>query len=510
MASLQDSYQKLIATAKQVTVIQSASGILLWDLETKMPARGLEQRSEQLALLDVLTHKTITDPKVGRLLDGIEGDHGFADMDALQRRNVHLMRKSYEEESGLPQKLVEELAKQAAITTDAWKRGKMAKDFSIYQPELEKMLALRKESAAILRDIKGARTEYDALLDIYEPGMTVDRISELFATMRDGLRDVMDKIGSSDRRPDLGIMSRHVPTAVQRRISEAAMDLIDYQVRGRTAYGRLDETEHPFTIGYYDDVRITTHYYENRFTSSLFSILHEGGHALYEEALPREWKYQPIGGPCSYGVHESQSRFMENMIGRSPEFLAYMLPRLNEITNGMFKDVNKDDFILAVNAVEPSKIRVEADEVTYGLHIIIRFELERDIMSERLSVDELPQAWNDKYREYLGVEIENDAEGVMQDTHWSSGSLGYFPSYALGNLYGGMFLQKMEADVPQWREYVGNGNMAPVRAWLAENIHSRGSLYDPEELVRVVTGKALQVEPFLNYLDTKFSEIYDC
>ena len=508
MTDIQDPYRELLAIAKRLSVIRTAGGILQWDLETKMPPRGIQQRAEQLALLDVLAHQTIASDRVAKLLDTLTGERSLASMNEAEQRNVHLMKKAYDEEAALPEALVEAISKQSAVTVDQWKRAKAARDFSLYRPELERMLQLRKESAAILRDAKGTGSDYDALLDVFEPGMPADRISSVFDEMRDGLVGIIDRAASSGTRPDLSILSRRVPVEMQRDISSAAMSFIGYRTEGPDAAGRLDETEHPFTLGYYDDVRITTHYYEDRFMSSLFSVMHEGGHALYEEALPREWIHQPIGNPCSYGIHESQSRFVENMIGRSPEFLSHMLPRLRAMTGAALDGVSESDFVLAVNAVVPSKIRIEADEVTYGMHIIIRFELERDIMSGRLSVDELPQAWNEKYRQYLGVEVAHDSEGVMQDTHWAGGALGYFPSYALGNLYGGMFLRKMESDLPEWRDEVSRGEYAPVGSWLAENVHSRGNLYDPAELVKVVTGRTLEVEPFITYLDGKIGALY--
>jgi carboxypeptidase Taq len=287
-----------------------------------------------------------------------------------------------------------------------------------------------------------------------------------------------------------------------------AMEFIGYETSGPDAWGRLDETEHPFSNGYYTDVRITTHYYEDNFKSSLFSVLHEGGHALYEGDLPAQWMYQPIGSAASYGIHESQSRFVENMVGRSPEFISYMLPKLRKATGKVLTGATLDGFTRAVNATEPSKIRIEADEVTYGLHIIVRFELERDIFAEKLTVDELPNAWNEKYAKYLGVEIEDDSEGIMQDTHWAGGSFGYFPSYALGNIYGGMFLKKMNRDVPTWRSSVKKGDFKPVRKWLVDNIHSKGNLYDPADLVKVVTGEGLTITPFLDYLNGKMALIY--
>jgi len=338
--------------------------------------------------------------------------------------------------------------------------------------------------------------------------MTAERIDEVFKEMREGLIKLMDKVLSSDTKPDLSVLERKVPVDVQRRVSSDAMAFIGYDTTSPEAGGRLDETEHPFTTGSFDDVRITTHYYEDRFFSSLFSVMHEGGHALYDQGIPREWMYQPVGTPCSYGIHESQSRFVENIVGRSPEFLNYALPRFRKFSPRSFKGLKNKDIIAAANAVNPSKIRVEADEVTYALHVIVRFEIEKDIFAGKVSVDELPQLWNQKYSDYLGVKIENDAEGVLQDTHWSGGAFGYFPSYALGNIYSGMFLDKMQKDVPQWRKGVRGGDFAPVLQWLRTNVHSKGDLYDPADLIKAVTSKEITVAPFLKYLERKMSKIY--
>ncbi|NLI73653.1 MAG: carboxypeptidase M32 [Euryarchaeota archaeon] len=508
MSSIDDSYQDLLSLAKRLAVLRSAGGILHWDLETKMPARGIEQRAEELALLNVLAHQILIDKKTGKLLSTLTKERTLASMGEVEKRNVFLMKRTYDEEVALPERLVEALTKQSAITVDQWKKARAARDFSIYRSELEKMFELRKESATILKDVKNVSSNYDALLDLYEPGMSSDKISSVFNGMREGLTSIIERVTSSDNQPDRTILSRRLSVEKQRDISKMAMSFIDYKFRGPDASGRLDETEHPFTVGHYNDVRITTHYHEERFMSSLFSVLHEGGHALYEQSLPHDWIYQPIGNPCSYGIHESQSRFVENIIGRSPEFLSYILPHLKSMT-GILDDVSENEFILAVNAVAPSKIRIEADEVTYGLHIIIRFELEKEIMADKLSVSELPQAWNEKYQEYLGVDVQNDSEGVMQDTHWAGGSIGYFPSYALGNLYGGMFLRKMEQDIPEWRNSISRGDYEPVRSWLANNIHSKGNMYDPADLIEVVTGKSLEVDPFIDYLNEKIEAIYD-
>lgn len=500
-------YDKLLARYKEMIVLRTAGDIVYWDMETKMPPSGLELRSEQLSLIGLINHKMLVDPKIGRSLDALEKERVLADMNEEQRRNVHLMRKYHDEESKLPDQLVAEMSKQQILSVGAWKRAKAAKDFSQFRDHLLKNVELKEKAANILMEVKGTRTPYDALLDIYEPGMTTERISKVFKGMRDGLMRIMKKVDSSDR-PDTSILNRKIPVSAQRRISAVAMRFIGYETSGPKAWGRLDETEHPFSNGYYTDVRITTHYHEDNYKSSLFSVLHEGGHALYEHNLPAEWMFQPIGSAASYGVHESQSRFVENMVGRSPEFLSFILPKLKKATGKVLADVELEDFVRAVNMAEPSKIRIEADEITYGLHIIARFELERDLFAGKLRVDELPQAWNEKYSRYLGVDVDNDAEGVMQDTHWAGGSFGYFPSYALGNLYGGMFLRKLDRDVPEWRDAVAEGNYAPVGGWLAENVHSRGNLYDPADLIKVVTGEGLNIKPFLDYLKMKVEMVY--
>ncbi|HUT26518.1 MAG TPA: carboxypeptidase M32 [Methanomassiliicoccales archaeon] len=500
------AYSVLMERSKEMFVLGSATDVLYWDMETKMPPRALAMRGEQLSAMELLIHKKLTDPEIPRLLEQCEKDQGS--FDVLQKRNVHLFRKSYNESAKLPDSLVTETAKHRTQCNGSWKKAKAAKDFKMFRDDLAKMIELREQAADILMQVKGTKTPYDALLDQFEPNMTAERINEIFAGLRDGLIKLIDKVQGADFKPDLSIMSLKVPIEVQRKISIDAMNFIGYDTMSEKAGGRLDETEHPFTVGTYDDVRITTHYYEDRFFSSLFSVMHEGGHALYDQGIPREWMFQPIGTPCSYGIHESQSRFVENIVGRSPEFLNYALPRFRKFSSRSFKGSKNKDIIAAANAVNPSKIRVEADEVTYALHVIIRFEIEKDIFAHKLTVDELPQAWNQKYADYLGVKIENDGEGVLQDTHWSGGSFGYFPSYALGNIYSGMFLDKMNKDVPQWKKGLRKGEFSPVLQWLGKNVHSKGDLYDPADLIREVTGKELTISPFLKYLEEKMSKIY--
>ena len=275
------------------------------------------------------------------------------------------------------------------------------------------------------------------------------------------------------------------------------------------AGGRIDETEHPFTSGYYDDVRITTHYYPNNYASSIFSVIHETGHALYDQNLNSKWKYQPVGSSCSYGFHESQSRLYENIIGRSMEFWKHMLPILRRVTAPALANVELSQFVNAINKVKPSKIRIEADEVTYNLHVIVRFQIEKELFSDKIAVAELPEIWNQKYEEYLGVTVKNDAEGVMQDTHWANGYYGYFPSYALGNIYSGQLLAALEKDLQNWRSKLSQGNLKDIKAWLFRNVHIYGNLYDPADLIRKIAGRELEAKPYLEYLRGKYSKLYD-
>jgi len=506
--SLISHYKRLMEKVKDLFILGSASSIVHWDMETKMPPKAIKLRSLQLAMLSRIQHKMSTDPEIGKLLHEIMQDPGYESLNAIQNRNVYLIKKHYDEQTKLPEELVAETAKQQAITIDIWKKAKAAKDFSIFKHELEKLFELRKKAAEILMEVKKTATPYDALIDIFEPKMKTETISRVFAELREGLISILRKCEASPKQPDTSILKRPVPINIQRKIAESLTEVIGYDIKSKEAGGRIDETEHPFTTGYFDDVRITTHYYEDNFASSIFSTLHEGGHAIYEQNLNREWIFQAVGTACSSGLHESQSRFVENIVGRSREFWIYFLPKLKELTGNILSDIDVDRFVHAVNHVKPSKIRVEADEVTYCLHIIIRFNLERDLFANKITVAELPQVWNQSYKEYLGMNIENDSEGVMQDIHWASGAFGYFPSYALGNIYSGQILAAMEKDLPNWKSQISNGNFQDVRQWLTKNIHSHGDLYDPMELIKKITGEELNVKPYFNYLHKKCSKLY--
>lgn len=503
------NYEKLMEKTKEIAIFNSAQAVLNWDTETMMPPKAIGLRSQQLALLSGMQHKMETNPEIGALLERIERHSNYEKLSAIQKRNIYLIRKNYDEQTKLPEELVMEIAKQRTIAVDVWKKAKAAKNFPMFRPELEKNIELAKKAAEILMKVKKTKTPYDALIDIFEPKMTAEEITKVFDELREGLVTLIKKCETSPKQPDVSFLKRRIPIDVQRKIAVALAETVLYDVTSKNSGGRIDETEHPFTNGYYDDVRITTHYFEDMFASSVFSILHEAGHAIYEQDLNPEWMYQPVGTGCSSGFHESQSRFVENIIGRSREFWTYFLPKLKELAGKTLSDVTLDKFVHAINQVKPSKIRVEADEVTYCLHIIIRFNIERDLFAGKITVKELPEVWNQSYKKYLGIKIENDSEGVMQDTHWASGYYGYFPSYALGNVYTGQLLASMEKDTPDWRKQLEKGNFKPVKQWLAEKVHKQGNLYDPPALIKRITGKELTVKPYLNYLNEKCSKLYD-
>lgn len=485
-------------------VLSTAEGIINWDMETMMPPRAVQQRSEQLALLSRMHHRLGTDPEIGKLLSTVKSSPGYPKMGQVEKRNLYLIDKSYREQTALSEKLVGELAMQQAITINTWKKAKAKKDFNLYRADLQKLLDLTKKAADILMKVKKTKTPYEALIDNFEPHMSAETITKTFSQLLSGLKPLIEKI--ENRQPKQINLNQPVPIEAQRRITQLITQTLGYDTASPSAGGRVDETEHPFTAGYYDDVRITTHYYLNNFASSVFSVLHEAGHAIYEQNLKADWMYQPVGSPCSFGVHESQSRFYENVIGRSREFWQSFLPKLKQAAPSL-ANLELDPFLHAINRVQRSKIRIEADEVTYSIHIIIRFELERDLFADKIKVDELPDVWNQKYADYLGVKVENDSEGVMQDTHWASGLYGYFPSYALGNIYDGQINQALTKALPNWCKELSEGKLDSANNWLKEHIHSKGNLYDPEKLIALATGGNLDSAPFLKYLSEKYGRL---
>ena len=491
------TYEQLISLVREANCISSVESLLDWDSETMMPPRGLAARAEQLSALAALSHQKRTDPRVGELLSRLDGG-----MEPSASANVREIRRGYERATKLPESLVREIALVTTIAKDAWGKARGDDDFSQFAPHLSLLLELKRQVA----DLIGFKSErYDALLDEFEPGMTTAQVAAVFDSLRKPLAEFVAAIGAAARKPDPSILHRHFPRPAQVKFGRRMAEVIGFDFGA----GRLDVSKHPFCSGTSPgDVRLTTRYYEDFFSPSVFGVLHEAGHGLYEQGLPSEHLFTPMGQAVSLGIHESQSRLWENFVGRSRPFWERFFPEAQEAFGDSLAGVSLDAFYAAINAVQPSLIRVEADEVTYNLHIIVRFELERAMLSGKIEVRDVPEAWNAKMKDLLGVTPPNNREGCLQDIHWSMGAFGYFPTYALGNLYAAQFFEAANAAIGDLSGAIRRADFRPLLDWLRSSIHRHGQLFRADDLVKQVTGRPLSIEPFLNYVRGKFAPVY--
>jgi carboxypeptidase Taq len=499
----QSTYERLCSNAREVALLESMQSLLGWDERTKLPPAGGEYRAEQMSYLAGVIHKRQTAPEVGQWLTELADSPLAADPHSETGADITNLRRDYDRKTKLPQSLVEELARLSVLGQQVWAEARKKNDFAKFRPLLERIVELkRQEAAAIGYD----ELAYDALLDEYEPGARTIHVAEVLAGLRDQLVPLVAEIAASRRRPKMEIMRRHIAIGEQELFGKRAAAAIGYDFNS----GRLDVTNHPFcaTLGP-RDVRLTTRYDANHFSGSLFSTLHEAGHGIYEQGLRTDRFGLPTGHSASLGIHESQSRMWENLVGRSRAFWEHFLPHAQGSFGQPLADISLDDFYFAINDVRPSLIRTEADEATYNLHILIRFELEQALLDDELRVADLPAAWNEKYRNALGIEPPNDADGVLQDVHWASGAIGYFPTYSLGNLYAAQFFDEAAADLGDLEAMFRRGEFAPLREWLRTNIHEHGRRWPAAELVRRVTGKPLSHDPLMRHLRGKFGPLYD-
>jgi len=497
----EQAYQWLATHSRETALLGSTKRLLGWDQRTHIPPKGHAHRANQLALLARLIHERETDPRVGEHLARVEGSALTADPESTEAVNLREWRRFYDRATRIPPDLAVALTRAAAEGQTAWEEARPQNDWPGFQPFLARLVDLAKEKAEAL----GYTGEpYDALLDGYEVGETAAGLEGMFRNLRESLVGLLDSIRGSSRSPEAAVLHRHFPQPLQEQFSREVVAKVGYDF----AAGRLDVTAHPFSMGVGPgDARITTRYDENFFNTAFFGTLHEVGHALYNQGLPPEHWGSPRGQSVSLGIHESQSRMWENLVGRSLGFWQTFYPRAQELFPAL-SDVNLETFHFAINRVAPSLIRTEADEVTYNLHIIFRFELERPLILGDLEVQDLPEAWNLRIKEYLGLTPPDDRMGVMQDVHWSSGSFGYFPTYTLGNLYAAQFFAKAEAELGNLKEGFAQGDFAPLLGWLREKIHRQGGRYRPRDLVRVVTGEELDARFLVGYLQEKFGELY--
>lgn len=484
---------------KKLEYLNNSVAVLYWDMRVGIPKKAIPYRGEMLGYLSGEAYKLQTSDTMKEFIDYFSV---VEELDDVTKSMVESARKNYEQTKKIPEDKYKEYTILASNGEAAWEEAKEKSDFEIFKPYLEKLVAFNKEFIGYWGY---KENKYDTLLDFYEPGITVKELDKVFGELRDAIVTLLNKIKNSDVKPNVEPFKRYFSKEEQEAFSKHVLNVMGYDFEA----GRLDESTHPFTINFGNkDVRITTHYYDNDFRSALFSCIHEGGHAIYEQNIPDELIGTMLGTGVSMGIHESQSRFYENIIGRSIEFWKYFYPEVQKRFS-QFEGIPLTEFYRGINVVEPSLIRTEADELTYSLHIIIRYEIEKALINGEIEVKDLPHIWNEKYKDYLGVEPENDAEGVLQDMHWSDGSFGYFPSYALGNLYGAQFLNKMIKDMPDLYKDIENGNLNNIREWLKENIHKHGSVYKPAKLIKDVTGEELNAKYFIAYLNDKYSKIYN-
>jgi carboxypeptidase Taq len=498
----QATYEKLCAHFREVALLSSTQSLLGWDERTKLPPAGGAYRAEQMSYLAGLIHKRETAPEVGQWLAELADSPLSADPHSDVGADIANLRRDYERKTKLPQTLVEELARLAVLGQQVWAEARKDNDFARFQPLLARTIELkRQEAAAIGYD----HVPYDALLDEYEPGATTNEVEQVLADLRDQLVPLVSEITSSRRRPNLEPLKRRFPIDLQEKLGQRVTAAIGYDFSA----GRLDVTNHPFctTLGP-RDVRLTTRYDEHFLPGALFSTLHEAGHGMYEQGLPAERFGLPTGQAVSLGIHESQSRMWENLVGRSRAFWEHFYHEAQAAFPAALGGVPLDDFYFAINDVRPSLIRTESDEATYNLHILVRFELEQALLLDELRVPDLPAAWREKYRKYLGIEPPNDADGVLQDVHWSSGAIGYFPTYTLGNLYAAQLFEQADRELGDLHAMFRRGEFLPLRDWLRTKIHSQGRRYPAAELARRITGSPLSHDALMWHLRGKFAPLY--
>lgn len=490
------SYADYVNRLSKLADIAYTGAVLNWDMETYMPPKSAERRSQQLATLSGLAHEQFTCEETGALLEKLSTDES---LDERQKANVKHTLKQYRKAKKYTTAFVEEMSRTISETFNAWQEAKQKNDYSIYALKLEKLIALKKQECEL---IGYTLHPYDAMLDEYEPGLKTADVDKLFNDVRSELvpfvKHLLEKKAGSQE-----IIHRFYPKDAQITFSEKILKEMGYDFDA----GRQDISMHPFTTNFSaTDVRVTTRVDENNISDCLTGSIHEGGHALYEQGIPDDQYGLPSGEYCSLAIHESQSRLWENNVGRSMEFWNGQFPELKQAFPEALKDVSVEQFYNAMNVVQPSLIRINADEVTYHFHVMIRFEVEKAIFENKIQVAEIPAYWNSRYKEYLGIEVTSDAEGCMQDVHWSHGSFGYFPTYSLGSFYAAQMFNAAEKAIPELKVQISMKNYSELLKWLRLNIHQHGKTYSARELCIRSTGEELNFRYFMDYVKAKYAQ----
>lgn len=492
-------YQQYQQKLQKIADIEHAIAVLLWDQETYLPAKGATQRSQQITTLAGILHQTATDTQMGDLLEQLKDD---SSLNEWERCNITKSYENYDRQRKFTTNFVMRQSKAVADAYHSWMKAREANSFALFAPDLETIVQIKRETC----DIVGyTEHPYDALLDEYEPKGSTLVINRLFESVRQQMVDFVREIASCPQ-VDNSIMYKHYNRDRQWQLGISLLKQMGYDFSA----GRQDLSTHPFTTSFgSQDVRVTTRVAENDFNEMVWSCLHEGGHALYEQGLKPEFYGLPTGRATSLGIHESQSRLWENNVGRSLPYWKANYALVQQMFPENLASVSLDNFYKAMNKVQPSFIRTSADELTYHFHILIRFEIEKGLIEGNMATKDLSEIWNAKYKEYLDVEVPNDKMGVLQDIHWSHGSLGYFPTYSLGSFYAAQFFDKASKDIPNLESQIEQGNTANLLTWLRTNIHQYGMLYNSEELCQRVTGEPLNFNYFMTYARKKYGHIYN-
>jgi carboxypeptidase Taq len=496
-----DKLAELKERANELMDLQAAVALMGWDQQTYMPAGGAEDRSDAMATLSNLIHVKSTAPEVGQLLEDLRPLAAGLDPDSDDARLIKACRRDYEKQVRVSSEWVSDFARSTTLAQSAWEQARRTSNFKFFQPHLEKIVTLRRDYASFFTPYTHV---YDPLLDDFEPGMKTADVQAIFNTVRP-VQVALIKATAAQTQVDSTFLELPYDEKAQWDFGVDVITHFGYD----WLHGRQDKSMHPFTQGFgIGDVRITTRVDQKRLATALFGTMHEAGHALYELGIDRSLRRTPLAGGASMAIHESQSRLWENLVGRSLPFWKYFYPRLQQVFPAQLGGVDLARFHRGINKVSPSLIRVEADEATYNLHIMLRLEIEIALMEGSLAVQDLPEVWNQKMQEYLGVTPANDAQGVLQDIHWSGGMLGYFSTYALGNLVSAQLWEVINKDIPTLDAQMERGEFGELLAWLRQNVHRSGAKFEPQELVQKITGSKIDPQPYLRYLQAKYTEIY--
>jgi carboxypeptidase Taq len=500
---MQTKYLELKTRLAEIQDLAKAAGLLGWDQRTLMPARGAAVRAEMLATLGKLAHEKFTSDEVGYLLEDLRPYEESLDYDSDEASLIRVARHDYQKAMRVPSSLRADISRLSAQAGEVWIQARKNSDFAAFLPYLQRHVELKHKYIECFDE---ADNVYDILLDDYERGMTTAEVTALFETLKRDLVPLIAAIAESPQTVDGSCLRGHFPAETQRAF---ALDILQRFGFSQDSW-RLDPTVHPFASSVATtDIRITTRFYEDFLNAGLFGSMHECGHGLYENGVSSSLERTPLCRGVSLGLHESQSRMWENLVGRSRAFWAFFYPRLVSAFPAQFGSVHPETFYRAINKVHPTLIRVEADEATYNLHIILRFELEQEIINGKLALQHLPEAWNARMKSYIGIDVPDDARGVLQDIHWSSGMMGYFPTYSLGNIISVQIWDQVNAEIPGLEEQFARGEFKTLREWLRERLHRHGRKFSPLETLQRVTGQPnIDVAPYVRYLKTKFSDIY--